>query len=87
MHKYAPLADRWLKISLLGPSGRLNRCCAVLLCHQACIHELHVPDYRDEQGSCISAAELKDVLLVRPFLISPPVAVGCNLSNQTACGT
>jgi len=31
---------------------------------QACIHELHVPDYRDEQGSCISAAELKDVLLV-----------------------
>ena len=36
---------------------------------QACIHELHVPDYRDEQGSCISAAELKDVLLVSLALL------------------
>ena len=30
---------------------------------QACIHELHVPDYRDEAGACVSAGELKDVLL------------------------
>ena len=30
---------------------------------QACIHELHVPDYREEDGSPISPAALKDVLM------------------------
>ena len=30
---------------------------------QASIHELHVPDYREEAGSPISPAALKDVLM------------------------
>ena len=42
---------------------------------QACIHELHVPDYRDEEGRCVSAAELKDVLLVsQPCRPSQPAS-------------
>ena len=42
---------------------------------QACIHELHVPDYRDEEGRCVSAAELKDVLLVsQPCSPSQPAS-------------
>jgi hypothetical protein len=30
---------------------------------QACIHELHVPDYRDEDNVAISPVQLKDILM------------------------
>lgn len=91
MHKSAPLPARLLMIPVRDPCGTLNRCCALLLCQQACIHELHVPDYRDEQGGCISAAELKDVLLVSPLSARvsdlSAAVVGCNPSDQIACAT